>query len=800
MKVLWLSLMLSLLVGVASCMAAPQKAAVLPERYRDFKVYATSEPDPKDAGRILVTVQFHNEGKRTLQARARLNANAKAGFKGGETTITLAPQSESKWTFELRPADDLRYEVLTGDIFFGNVRAREFYIAVQGPDPADIPDISLDGAVDWEGNVGPSPEVTQRKGIRRITAKAEAVGAYAPVVPGSSKGSTPPARKTPLLTLAAAGRTKYRIIAEPMPRAQDGSQLTPEAWGKVEKPRLGERELAFAVGDLQRCLKLMSDAVLPVTNDAKAPSPAIRLRLNDKRKWAHPDAFHLLTTRGGDVVIESGHLDGLRQGIYSLLTDHLDCHWFLPGQVGEEIPRPANRTVVIGQINEEQKPSFFSVSGMGWGANRDWDWRNRSFINRGRMSFGHSWRSLISPDEFPYDKFPDMWARDRQGKVRVFDTGWSWTNFCPTSPQVLDVVAKKVNASLKNPDVLVASIDPNDYSIHCLCDRCLAVDASFGVTQQDGTYVTDRMLNFSREIYNRLEPENKDKYLGILVYAYQIKMPNKARPHEHHTGIVCHMDWVYDHTRPFNDPTSPQNAEFYRHFVGWSKMLPRMGFYDYYGHYRLFGPWGIVHKFREDLPAFRDMGGTYLMIEAQPNFAMHGFNLYIASQLTWNVDADVDALMEEFFTKFYGPAAEPMRKYWLAIERRYALARPGPDAIDRVTANPELWRELDGYLKQAEAIVAGADQRFRNRITFNRDGFEMGRRQHELIRKYAQPAAELNYEQTVAYVKEGTQWLSEMKKKYPSADGYYPSLIASYLYSGLEGPLAELEVRAKAKQ
>lgn len=276
MKIFYLSLILNLLIGGVSCVAAPQKPAVLPERYRDFKVYATSEPDPKDAARILVTVQFHNEGKKALVTRARLNPNSRAGFKGGEKEVTLAPSSESKWTLEMHPADDLRYEVLTGDISFGDVRAREFYIAVQGPDPADVPDISLDGAVDWEGNVGPDPAVTQRKGIRRITAKAEAVGAYAPIIPGTT-GKNPRAKTpltAPLLTLAAAAKTRYRIIAEPMPRAEDGSALTPEAWRNIKNPRPGEPELAFAVGDLQRCLKLMSDATLPVTNDAKAPSPA----------------------------------------------------------------------------------------------------------------------------------------------------------------------------------------------------------------------------------------------------------------------------------------------------------------------------------------------------------------------------------------------------------------------------------------------------------------------------------------------------------------------------------------------
>jgi hypothetical protein len=811
MRLPWLFLLLSLVSNIAGATGradTPAKADGLPARYRDFKVYATSEPDPRDPSHIVATVQFHNEGSQPLQMQASLEANPRAGWHGAVTRIALKPHTINRWILDLHPPDGLHYEVLKGAIAFNNVPDRELYIAVQGPDPAGATNMALDNAPYWAGNIGPDANATQRQTLRRITAKAEVVGAYAPRVTRADWQSRaqatlhPNVLVKPLLTLAAAGRTDYRIVVEPMPHAADGSALTLDAWSTLKTPRPGEPELAFAVSDLQRCLKLMSDATLPVTGATVgrgASGPAIRLRLNDKRKWAHPDAFHLFTRRG-DVIIESGHLDGLRQGIYSLLTDYLDCHWFLPGQIGEEIPRPADRTVLIGQIDEERSPSFSSVGGMGGG--RHWDVRNRSYINRGRMSFGHSWRSLISPAEFPYEKFPDMWARDRQGKIRNFDMpgGWSFTNFCTTSPQVIEVVAKKINQRLLDPEALVGSLEPNDFSLPCLCDRCLALDAKYGVTNQDGNYVTDRLLHFSQEIYNRLEPQNKAKFLGVLVYARQMELPKSAVPHAHHTGIVCDMDWTYDHTRPFNDPSSPQNRDFYRLIQGWTKILPRAGFYDYYGHYRLLGPWGVIHKMREDLPAFRDMGGDYLMIEAQPNFGMHGLNLYIASQLAWNVDADVDALIDEFCAKFYGPANAPMRRYWLAIERRYALSRPGPDAIDRVTANPELWLELDGYLKQAEAAVAGADKKYQDRIMFHRDGFEWGRRQHDFINLYARRDTGLNAAETLAYLEQTTQWLNTVKKKYLSPAGYWPTLVAPFLYSGTEEKIAELEAQLKAEQ
>jgi hypothetical protein len=33
----------------------------------------------------------------------------------------------------------------------------------------------------------------------------------------------------------------------------------------------------------------------------------------------------------------------------------------------------------------------------------------------------------------------------------------------------------------------------------------------------------------------------------------------------------------------------------------------------------------------------------------------------------WNPDQDIDAVLKEFYLKFYGPAAEPMADYWSAI-------------------------------------------------------------------------------------------------------------------------------------
>ena len=772
--------------------APPTRPADLPEHYRDFKIYATSAPDPADPAHIVVTIKMLNEGKKPLDVHVGLEPNERAGLTADRFDAVLAPQTAAEWEVGLHPADGFQGEVLTGEIAFGNARARELYIALRGPDPADF----------------------ESEDVPKITARAEVIAAYAPSVrcdwwpTHPSAGVHPSQRKPPLLTIAAGGQSHYAIVIPQLPAGADGQYLSLDAWSRQPNLPPGHEELIRAVRDLQRCIQLISGATLPVSGARVLDRHSIALHLAPPdEEWPHPDAYRLHTTEEGDVVIEGQHIDGLRQGIYGLLSDHLGCRWFLPGELGEEIPQPADRTAVIGQMDERRRPSFFSVSGMSWGASREWDCRNRSFINRGRMNFGHSWQGYLSPSEQAYQEHPDWWARDREGNIRKFEKVWSHTNFCTTNPEVIEIVAQKANAALSNPDALVASLDPNDAAPMCLCERCLELDRSYGVENPDGRFVTDRLLHFSKVIYDRLDEKNKAKYLGILVYGHQTQLPKKARPHEHHTALICDMTWHYDHTRPFNDPTSPANVEFYRLLKGWGEILTMFGFYDYYGHFCWFGPWGIVHKMREDLPAFRDLGGTYLMIEAQPNFAAQGLNLYVAGRLAWDVDADVDVLLEEFFAKFYGPVAEPMRDYWLAIEKAYALERPGPESNERVPATPAVWVELDGHLKQAEALAANLPEeqkRFRDRVAFHRAGFELSLRQVRIEYLLAVLAGELkpwepappppDPAEVLKLVEETQAWFADTRGKYSGP--YWPPLLANYCWGELDETLRKLRAEA----
>lgn len=750
-----------------------QGAGALPAKFRDFKVYTTSTPDTADAGRIVATMRLLNSGADALNVEVSLSENRAAGFAGKAFHGRIEAKKEAVWEFDLRPPDGLKYELLHGAITFagantGAMPDRELFVAVQGPDPVDFGDTR----------------------VEKITARGQVIGTHAPRTPqrvhslvAATKPST--SQGTPLV-LAAGGSSKYQIAFDRLVSPPDAPQLTFEQYSSAAGRPAAEIELAEAVGDLRRCVEVKSGAALPVVSAVPAGAgPAIRVRIAPELPGKpHPDSYRL-RTEGDDVVIEATTHEGLRNGIYGLLTDHLDCHWFMPKQLGEEIVIPPHRTISLPPFDETRGPSFSSSIGMSWGSAPRWDRQNRSVINRGRMNFGHAWAGFIDRNVYPFDKFPDMWSRDRLGKIQVHDSTDSSTNFCSTSPDVIRVVAEKINAQFDaSPDAIVASIDPNDLAPLCLCDRCVALDASYGVTPQDDKQMADRLLHFSKEIHDRLKPEHKEKYLGILAYGFQTRPPKKAVPHPHHVAIVCDFPYYFDHTRPFNDPTSSYNREFESIVKGWGSKVKQLGFYDYYGHFNFFGPWGIVHKMREDLPAFRDAGGTFIVIESQPNFSMNGLNLYVASRLAWDVDSDVDVLVDQYVTKFYGPAAEPMREFFRVAERHYALTRPGVQAAQRVANRPEFWAELDGHLKRAENVTRElneADKRFADRVTFHRDGFAFGHRAFEMSSHYGD-AAFLN----AAFLRESKVEFDRLKAKYTTDDGYWPTMIAPYFYPAID--------------
>jgi hypothetical protein len=724
--------------------------------YRDLKVYTTSAPDSRRPNRIVARTQFVNEGSKSLSISANLAACSALSFRGTRFSAVVKPGKTGLWTWEFRaPAKLKKRQILTGSIDISNRRERDLYVSVFGTDTPQVP----------------------AKDVEKITEMARVVATYAPRTQASIDAEMLYRKEhqpKPELTLAAKGESAYSIVVESEPATRDQ-----------------------VIGDLLRVIKLQSGAELPIGTSGGGRAIILRRANPGQKAKGLYDAYRLRTV-GRDVVIESETPEGLRNGVYGLLTDHLGANWFMPDQLGEEITIPSDRTVRLPKLDEVRGSVWSSCTGVSWGRSGPWDIRNRTIVSRGRMCFGHSWETYIMPRLYPYDKYPEYYARDRKGKIL---NQWGPPNFCSTNPDVIDIVAKGVNDYFRNDsEAIVKSLDPNDYQPMCLCDRCLALDKQYGVTKDDGSQAADRLLHFSKEIYDRLEPQFKDRYLGILVYGFQIELPKSARPHAHHAGIICDMCWAYDTTRPWNDPTSKLNRHFYDLVKGWGKLLPQFGYYDYYGVGGYYGPWPYVHKLREDLPAFHDMGGTFVVLEAQPNFATQGLNHYAATQLVRDIGADIDIALEKFFREYYGPAAKPMRDYWLVAERYYATERPNTSSAACTPMRPEFWQDLAGCLARAGRIAArlpAHQKRFADRVKMATVGFNYSRCRFDYDRQFDWAASEyrqtIDHKAAVEYLRKHRSEIEEPQKKYSGGDGYWQMLVPIYYVMDIDAEIKKHE-------
>jgi hypothetical protein len=132
---------------------------------------------------------------------------------------------------------------------------------------------------------------------------------------------------------------------------------------------------------------------------------------------------------------------------------------------------------------------------------------------------------------------------------------------------------------------------------------------------------------------------------------------------------VCHNTC---HNHPFGAGDCPLNALFRKYLDGWAQICGQVGFYEYYSKGASMGlPWPIVHCIRSDIPYLRQHGGRGFYTQwGRHDLAPAGVNFYVGAKLLWNSRLDTEALLNDFFTKFYGPAAAPMRRVFDRLEER----------------------------------------------------------------------------------------------------------------------------------
>ncbi len=173
---------------------------------------------------------------------------------------------------------------------------------------------------------------------------------------------------------------------------------------------------------------------------------------------------------------------------------------------------------------------------------------------------------------------------------------------------------------------------------------------------------------------------------------------------------------------------------------GWGKLAPVVN-YSYYGNMSPGYPHDISYLVSDELQFLKRNNGAGWTSELCPDmppywYPFYGVNnvgdyvnadqayelmahdqyankltYYVAAKLMWNIDADVEAVKDDFFTKFYGPAAANMKLYHEALEKAWkkhdicasSLGKRNHHVSFLDSANIS---EIDGYLSAAATAAA----------------------------------------------------------------------------------------------
>lgn len=358
-----------------------------------------------------------------------------------------------------------------------------------------------------------------------------------------------------------------------------------------------------------------------------------------------PAAFAILVD-GLMVKIAGLSSEGTLFGVYDLL-EQIGCRWFMPGELGIVIPDL--KTVAVKQQKTIQVPSF---TGRWHSVPNAQTWQRR--VRMGGPYFpgahGLKWLKRDMIDTHPeYFSLVNGERTTRQA--------------CLSNPEVLKHTIEYVKDYFrKNPDEIWCALGPNDGSGFCECDNCQALDGDDWDPFASQKSVTDRYIWFFNQVLAGIEDEFPDKKIAFYAYHAYMRPPVRYKPNPKIVPAFAPITLCRVHG--MSNPICPERSYYETIMKEWGEILPDLYERGYWFNLADPGfPFSQVHKMRDEIPKAKELGITGWRVEALGHWASETPSLYLAAKLMWDHTLDVDALLKDFYEKFFGPAEKPMSEY-----------------------------------------------------------------------------------------------------------------------------------------
>jgi len=426
----------------------------------------------------------------------------------------------------------------------------------------------------------------------------------------------------------------------------------------------------LAAQELQTYVEKMSGARLPIGGEA-----VTKVFIGWEKGWPvvpppgppiGPQGF-LLQVTPRYVWIRGAKRDDLLNGVYALLRD-LGCRWFMPGEIGEVVPK--SRDIVVPLTGRQEQPGFeFRQIWYAWGASpegaqRLGDWLRRNRCGGIRVAHGHNLVETLPPAQYLKDH-PEYYSLVN-GERKPYQ-------LCTTNPDVIRLVIERVNKYFDdNPTADSYSLCPDDNTSFCECPNCTALD----VIKSDPTYpdrptVTDRYLHFMNQVARGIQAKHPGKLVTTYAYVNYSTPPVRESIDPH--VIVVFTTSVFCSIHGVGDGFCESRRKMKDILAGWVRKASHVYIYEYDpdpGNAEL--PCPLYGARMREMPVYHKMGVRGFSFETHDSWATLFPNFYVSARMMWDPDQDPKALLDDICEKFFAESAAPMRRYYGTLERAFS--------------------------------------------------------------------------------------------------------------------------------
>lgn len=433
---------------------------------------------------------------------------------------------------------------------------------------------------------------------------------------------------------------------------------------------------AAGAKELQRYIREATGVELPIVKTVTPPA----IVLGDCPEAAAqglvgkempPEGFAIKTADRLVFIVgnQTGGANGVEWGVYEFLERFVGMRWYFPQaevngpEIGQDIPK--SDKLAVPPVWLEDAP-VFRMRAIWPACSNPW---NGSGINMGPLQRFHrsanTWPVQLQVHSPNWSKYPEL-VKDRPEVFQLKKDGSRQHDvLCYGNPRTLETYLEGIQAFLNKTTPVYApiagraiTVSPADVELACYCPDCLKLWDDKGGQYGGASKVMATFVDkLAREVKKRWP--NEGFIVIFLPYLNYTAAPDGFKFPDNVEVQICGMPGMASLKEPAIRDGEQANIDKWRAISG---RKVQTWLYDCWPAAQTKAAYQYPHVVRDFYKANRDkIVGSFVNGEYN-HWPRQHISLYCWQKTLWNPEYNVDAALDAFCTRMFGPAAATMRQ------------------------------------------------------------------------------------------------------------------------------------------